>query len=227
MRSLSSERDAQVLRDLPKKTERIEWCEMTALQKSIYNDALQRSRKTIFDLETGSAETSDAPATNGRGKPAKKKTRATARTKDKMYIENSSNVLMDLRKAASHPMLFRRRFTDETLSAIAKLLLKEPDFKKRGAVFQYVKEDMEVMTDAELQVFCETYKVGRATFGDDHMLTRTTTVATQVPPGPGLLYAGGKGQSSARPSRAVQGGRATDIDLLSGTLRNLFAGQEY
>ncbi|EIW63409.1 uncharacterized protein TRAVEDRAFT_161700 [Trametes versicolor FP-101664 SS1] len=152
-------RKDQVLQDLPKKTERIEWCDMTPLQKSIYNDALQRSRKTIFDLEKDGAETPDAPAANGRAKAApKKKTRATTRTKDKMYLENSANVLMDLRKAASHPMLFRRRFTDDTLNSITKLLLKEPDFKRRGAVFEFVKEDMEVMTDAELQVFCATYK---------------------------------------------------------------------
>ncbi|KAI0675210.1 SNF2 family N-terminal domain-containing protein [Trametes maxima] len=151
-------RKDQVLQDLPKKTERIEWCDMTPLQKSIYNDALQRSRKTIFDLENDGAETPDAPATNGKGKAPKKKTRANARTKDKMYLENSSNVLMDLRKAASHPMLFRRRFTDDKLTAITRLLLKEPDFKKRGAIFEYVKEDMEVMTDAELQEFCATYK---------------------------------------------------------------------
>ncbi|CDO74452.1 hypothetical protein BN946_scf184979.g7 [Trametes cinnabarina] len=151
-------RKDQVLQDLPKKTERIEWCEMTPLQKSIYNDALQRSRKTIFDLEKDGAETPDAPLANGRGKAPKKTNRANARTKDKMYLENSSNVLMDLRKAASHPMLFRRRFTDDMLTSIAKLLLKEPDFKKRGAIFDYVKEDMEVMTDAELQAFCATYK---------------------------------------------------------------------
>lgn len=130
---------------------------MTSLQKSIYDDALQRSRKTIFDLETNSAETSEA-GSNARGKPVKK-TRATGRTKDKMYLENSSNVLMDLRKASSHPMLFRRRFTDQTLTSMARLLLKEPDFKKRKAIFEYVKEDMEVMTDAELQNYCGTYKV--------------------------------------------------------------------
>jgi len=68
---------------------------------------------------------------------------------------------MDLRKASLHPMLFRRRFTDQTLTAVTKLLLKEPDFKKRGAVFQFVKEDMEVMTDAELQIFVAEYKATR------------------------------------------------------------------
>ncbi|KIP08428.1 hypothetical protein PHLGIDRAFT_69414 [Phlebiopsis gigantea 11061_1 CR5-6] len=141
-----------VLQDLPKKTERIEWCEMTSLQKSIYNEALHRSRKTVFDVEA----TAQTETTNGKG--AKKKGKNNARTKDKLYVENSTNVLMDLRKAASHPMLFRRRFTDDTLTSIANLLLKEPDFKKRGAVFEYVKEDMSVMTDSELQVFCASYR---------------------------------------------------------------------
>ena len=139
---------------------------MTTLQKSIYNEALQRSRKTIFDVEnaTESSE-SPTPPTNGRGsKPPKKKTRTNARTKDKLYLENSSNVLMDLRKAALHPMLFRRRYTDDILTSMTKLLLKEPDFKKRGAIFEYVKDDMEVMTDAELQMFCATYKASALQF---------------------------------------------------------------
>lgn len=131
---------------------------MTDLQKTIYNDALQRSRKTIFDAETGTSTPTDEVPEKAK-KPVKKKTRTTARPKDKMYLENSSNVLMDLRKASSHPMLFRRRFSDQTLSLVTKLLLKEPDFRKRGAVFDFVKEDMEVMTDAELQLFFAQYKV--------------------------------------------------------------------
>ncbi|KAJ3919441.1 SNF2 family N-terminal domain-containing protein [Lentinula edodes] len=152
-------RKDQVLQDLPKKTERIEWCEITPLQKSIYHDTLQRSRKTVLESETpvDSATTSD---TNGRGK-APKKTRPPAKAKEKQYLENSANVLMDLRKAALHPMLFRSRFTDDILSSITKQLLKEPDFKKRGALFDIVKEDMSVMTDAELQHFCGLYKSTR------------------------------------------------------------------
>ncbi|KAF8345876.1 SNF2 family N-terminal domain-containing protein [Amanita rubescens] len=152
-------RKDQVLRDLPNKTERIEWCEMTALQKSIYTDALQRSRKTIIEAEAQIDETADDTGqSNGRVKNSKKKPKAE---KNKVYSENSTNVLMDLRKAASHPMLFRTKFTDNVLSGITKQLLKEPDFKKRGAVFDLVKEDMSVMTDAELQVFCATYKSTR------------------------------------------------------------------
>ncbi|KDR75850.1 hypothetical protein GALMADRAFT_248579 [Galerina marginata CBS 339.88] len=146
-------RKDQVLKDLPKKTERIEWCDMTELQRTIYRDTLQRSRKTIVEAHpTDEAESS---------KKILKKLKTTTRPKDKLYAENSSNVLMDLRKAASHPMLFRMRFTDEALTGITKQLLKEPDFKKRGALFDLVKEDMSVMTDSELQVFCASYKSTR------------------------------------------------------------------
>ncbi|KAF4620842.1 hypothetical protein D9613_000722 [Agrocybe pediades] len=146
-------RKDQVLKDLPNKTERIEWCDMTELQRSIYHDTLNRSRKTIVEAIL------DDDDTNPTTKPSKKK--PAARSKDKMYAENSSNVLMDLRKAASHPMLFRSLFTDDTLTGITQQLLKEPDFKKRGALFDLVKEDMSVMTDSELQVFCATYKSTR------------------------------------------------------------------
>jgi SWI/SNF-related matrix-associated actin-dependent regulator of chromatin subfamily A containing DEAD/H box 1 len=125
---------------------------MTARQRSIYNDALQRSRKTICEAE---AAGESAVTTNGKSKARKGKPKATTAK----YLENSSNVLMDLRKAASHPMLFRTRFTDGTLNGIARQLMKEPEFKKRQAVFELVKEDMEVMTDAELQVFCASYQV--------------------------------------------------------------------
>lgn len=146
-------RKDQVLQDLPRKSERIEWCEMSDLQKSIYTDALQRSRRTVLEMEDKDS------ATDSSAGVKKKAARANGKAKEKLYMENSSNVLMDLRKAASHPMLFRKRFTDDMLSGITKQLLKEPDFKKRGALFDLVKEDMSVMTDAELQVFCKTYKV--------------------------------------------------------------------
>ena len=127
---------------------------MTTLQKKLYNDALRRSRKTVMDLTEEPSDSAEARS----GKKAPKKGKATAR-KEKQYVENSANVLMDLRKAASHPMLFRSLFTDEIVTSIAKVLLKEPDFKSRGAVFQYVREDLEVMTDSELQVYMASYKV--------------------------------------------------------------------
>ncbi|KLO15390.1 hypothetical protein SCHPADRAFT_849585 [Schizopora paradoxa] len=150
-------RKDQVLKDLPRKSERIEWCEMTATQKAIYRDVRLRSRKTV--LEATDTLNTDANDKQSKGAAkGQKKGRPNARGKEKVYLENSANVLMDLRKAAAHPMLFRTQFTDNTLTSITRLLLKEPDFKKRGAIFEYVKEDMEVMTDAELQHFCKLYK---------------------------------------------------------------------
>ncbi|KAJ7178482.1 SNF2 family N-terminal domain-containing protein [Mycena crocata] len=157
-------RKDQVLKDLPKKTERIEWCEMTTLQKSIYMDTLQRSRKFVLEVENESREGTETPPVTAT-KASKKK--ATAPKAKKTYLENSSNVLMDLRKGALHPMLFRTHFTDEILTGMTKQLLKEPDFKKRGALFDLVKEDMTVMTDAELQIFCATYKSTRKYLQDN------------------------------------------------------------
>ncbi|KAF8750684.1 helicase superfamily c-terminal domain [Rhizoctonia solani] len=59
-------------------------------------------------------------------------------------------------QAASHPMLFRRRFDDGIIRKMAKMCLKEPEFM--DSVEELVVEDMEVMTDAELQVFAKRYK---------------------------------------------------------------------
>lgn len=171
----------KVLKDLPKKNERIEWCDMTELQRSIYRDTLQRSRKTIIESQV------DEISESSSSKPSKKARLAT-RPKDKLYAENSSNVLMDLRKAASHPMLFRTRFTDDTLSRITKQLLKEPDFRKRGALYDLVKEDMSVMTDSELQVFCATYKVCHLSYLTMNLLLMLSSVDSEVPSRSVLLY---------------------------------------
>lgn len=135
-----------MLKDLPKKSERIEWCDMTPLQKSIYRDALKRSRKAVLEALTNTEEVED---TRGKGK---KKGKDAKKSKD-----TSNNVLMDLRKAASHPMLFRRLFDDAIIKVLAKQCMNEPEFMNSN--YNYIVEDMEVMTDAELQSFCLKYKV--------------------------------------------------------------------
>ncbi|TFK25695.1 hypothetical protein FA15DRAFT_703471 [Coprinopsis marcescibilis] len=168
-------RKDHVLKDLPNKTERIEWCDMTQLQMSIYSDALQRSRKTILDATADTPDTGTPASGGGGSKPIAKK---KPKVKDKQYVENSSNVLMDLRKASNHPMMFRRLFTDDNLNGITKQLLKEPDFKKRGALFDIVKEDMTVMTDAELQLFCRTYKSTRKFLKDEDVYLDSGKVKT-------------------------------------------------
>lgn len=150
-------RKDQVLKDLPKKTERIEWCEMTTMQRTIYREALQRSRKTVQVLGD---ESQSAPEVKTKGK-AKGRSKLGA-----MSGDTSSNVLMDLRKAASHPMLFRRLFDDAKIQVMARHCLREPEFCESN--YNYVVEDMEVMTDAELQYFCKKYKsVNKHALDDD------------------------------------------------------------
>jgi SWI/SNF-related matrix-associated actin-dependent regulator 1 of chromatin subfamily A len=146
----------KVLKELPKKTEVVEYCEMSGLQSIIYNEALRRSRTLA-----ATASPDDQTKELGIKDTEKRRKGSKAATKSKVLLskDTSSNVLMDLRKAASHPMLFRRRFTDEKLSSIAHALLRLPDFVRRQAQFELVKEDMEVMTDSELQFLCKQHKV--------------------------------------------------------------------
>jgi SWI/SNF-related matrix-associated actin-dependent regulator 1 of chromatin subfamily A len=139
---------------------------MTPLQKSIYRDTMQRSRKTVMEVIAADPLEDDLPP-EPKSKAAKKK--APTKKERKMYLENSSNVLMDLRKASLHPALFRRRYTNDMLADITRVLLKEPDYKKRGAVYQYCYEDMGVMTDSELQLFLSGYKSTKKFLHDPDM----------------------------------------------------------
>lgn len=143
---------AQVLKDLPKKIERIEWCDMTLLQREVHNEAMMRSKKALMDANV------DLDAMNGvddnEDAPVKKKTgaKSTLKTGD-----SGSNVLMDLRKASNHPMLFRRLYPDKVLRLMAKDCLKEDEFLDRDV--ELIFEDMQVMTDFELSRLCSGYKV--------------------------------------------------------------------
>lgn len=149
---------AQVLKDLPNKFERIEWCDMTPLQRQCHDEAMERSKKVLLDantsldpldLGTDLVEADAAP----KGK-AKVKTSNSGKQANE---SSGSNVLMDLRKASNHPMLFRRLYDDRKLRRMARDCLKEDDFEDRDK--ELIFEDMQVMTDFELHRFCLPYKV--------------------------------------------------------------------
>ncbi|KDN45548.1 hypothetical protein RSAG8_04872, partial [Rhizoctonia solani AG-8 WAC10335] len=148
-------RKDQVLKDLPNKSEKIIWCSMTGLQRSIYNETMRRSKKEL-EREAASTPPPDKKRVKTDEAAKSQKKSATLKAKTKAAEASSAHVLMDLRKAASHPMLFRRRFDDGIIRKMAKLCLKEPEFM--DSVEALVVEDMEVMTDAELQVFAKRYK---------------------------------------------------------------------
>ncbi|KAH3675141.1 hypothetical protein WICMUC_002797 [Wickerhamomyces mucosus] len=66
-----------------------------------------------------------------------------------------SNILMGLRKAAIHPLLFRNIYDDEKLRAMSKKIMQEDVY--RDANRDYIFEDMQVMTDFELNNLCSKF----------------------------------------------------------------------
>ena len=118
-------RKDQVLQELPKKTKRVEYCIMSESQKRLYQLEKERARRLFTDGQT-----------SGLSKA-------------------SQNIMMALRKAAIHPLLFRSLYTNNVLSEMAKICLKEPEFAKSDVDLVY--EDMTVMDDIELHLFCMRY----------------------------------------------------------------------
>jgi SWI/SNF-related matrix-associated actin-dependent regulator 1 of chromatin subfamily A len=90
---------AQVLW-LPAKHSRVEFCDMTESQAIMYQNEMYDAQQVFLDKENG------------------KKTTAKA----------SSNVLMNLRKAAIHPLLSRRIYDDKKLGRIQTALLRDGEF---------------------------------------------------------------------------------------------------
>ncbi|CAK4033382.1 related to SNF2 family DNA-dependent ATPase [Lecanosticta acicola] len=91
---------AQVL-DLPTKTTRVEYCDMTDSQANYYADLWEDAQKFYTEKAAGG-------------------TKGTAR--------QSSNVIMALRKAAIHPLLARRLYDDKVLDKMVKALRKTDEF---------------------------------------------------------------------------------------------------
>jgi hypothetical protein len=67
------------------------------------------------------------------------------------------NIMMQLRKAANHPLLHRTLYTTETLQQMSKAIMREPEYFDANQ--QYIFEDMEVMSDFELHKLCRKFKV--------------------------------------------------------------------
>ncbi|KAL8874609.1 MAG: hypothetical protein Q9174_000072 [Haloplaca sp. 1 TL-2023] len=116
----------QVLKHLPQKTRRVEYCELSPTQADLYSSEKARGLQVIVDRAAG-----------------------------KKVGNETANVMMALRKASIHPLLFRRKYNDVTLKQMARDCLKEEEFK--NSEFALCLEDMSVMMDFELQRFCHRY----------------------------------------------------------------------
>ncbi|KAI1900229.1 hypothetical protein AGOR_G00047850 [Albula goreensis] len=112
----------QVLKQLPAKEEKVEFCPMSQKQQELYSTLFQKLKRSA------SAEKRDL-----------------------------SNVMMALRKMANHPLLHRQYYTTEKLTAMSRLMLKEPTHCDADPAL--IKEDMEVMSDFELHRLCQQYPV--------------------------------------------------------------------
>ena len=94
-------RKADVLKDLPQKTQVIERCKMTENQRNLYTAILSESKQSY-------KEALDS-------KPGSKKKKDNNRFK---------NIIMELRKAADHPLLFRHIYDDAKLRKMSKAIMK-------------------------------------------------------------------------------------------------------
>lgn len=138
-----------VLKQLPIKTDQIKTCPMTSEQKIIYDDLVKS-----YTREIQSDSSSDSSKENS--------------SKDVPH-RKGAGMLMQLRKAANHPLLMRSLYTDKKLKKMTKDLLKDPSH--RHAEYDYVLEDMQVMNDHELHKLCAIYDcLNRYRLSDDDIL---------------------------------------------------------
>ena len=97
-------RKKQQVLDLPKKHSRVEYCEMTDTQANYYADLVENAQRIFAEK--------NAPG-------AKRNAQTT---------KESSNIIMDLRKAAIHPLLSKRIFNDAKLDKLVTALTKTDEF---------------------------------------------------------------------------------------------------
>lgn len=152
-----------VLKDLPRKVEHVVYCDLVPIQRTLYDQIMKTSAlQAVLDessdgeqdvIELDSLDSKTKAKLAAGKKPAKKQTVAAK----KAVASEFANVLMQLRKAADHPMLFREHYKDAKLKEMARVITREVEFCDSN--IDYIEEDMSVMTDFELHRLCKQYKV--------------------------------------------------------------------
>ncbi|CAH0001043.1 unnamed protein product [Clonostachys byssicola] len=123
-------RKDQVLSDMPQKTCTVVHCDMPKGQKPIYDEY-----EETFRME-----------------PSQRAVKSKGRQNDQ------NNIWMQLRKAAIHPLLFRRHFTDKSVEEMGSILmdrlsqeeLHQPDLK-------HLIQELKNSSDFELHLWCRDY----------------------------------------------------------------------
>ncbi|EDU50915.1 helicase SWR1 [Pyrenophora tritici-repentis Pt-1C-BFP] len=117
---------AQVLKHLPKKTSRVEYCDLTDTQRTLYNEQLAKQRKILEDRAAG------------------------------IPVKDHANVMMKLRQAAIHPLLFRHRYDNDKIRKMAKACLKEETFAESNPDIIY--EELELYQDYQCHQLASKYR---------------------------------------------------------------------
>lgn len=123
-------RKDQVLSDMPQKINTVVRCPLNDSQRSVYDEY-----EELFKLE-----------------PSLRTANARGRQND------LNNVWMQLRKAALHPLLFRRLFTDEKITKMAKILMeKVPQSELHQPDIKHLIQELKNSSDFELHLWCRDY----------------------------------------------------------------------
>ncbi|KAF9931070.1 hypothetical protein FBU30_010899 [Linnemannia zychae] len=151
-----------VLKDLPRKIEHVIYCELDSTQRALYDrimssSAIQAAMDESSDGDMDIIEL-DSMDPKAKAKALSKKSESVKKTtaSKKATSQEFANVLMQLRKAANHPMLFREYYTDAKIKEMSKVITREIEFCDSN--IDYIEEDMSVMNDFELHRLCKQYK---------------------------------------------------------------------
>ena len=119
----------QVLKDLPKKERKVEYCDMTPEQHEIYSQWIAKA----WDVRDRKMRGERVPA------------------------DESANVLVRLRQAAIHPLLFRYFYKDRTLQKIAKTCPKIDVFHQSNP--EFIMKELVEYADFETHALCSKHKL--------------------------------------------------------------------
>ncbi|KAF9351962.1 hypothetical protein BGX26_010124 [Mortierella sp. AD094] len=148
--------------NMPRKVQSVIYCDLHPDQRVLYDRIMSSSELRAAlgeDDSDGGADPIelDSMTLKAKAKAAKKgPTKKEIAASKKVSRDQFANMLMQLRKAADHPMLFRELYTDDTIKKMAKAITKEIEFCDSNIT--YIEEDMSVMTDFEIHRMCKQFK---------------------------------------------------------------------
>lgn len=128
---------AQVMKDLSKKHSNIEYCQLSINQRLIYDSEIKSYQLFRKEMDSRKGLSDDQikklPPLKGK----------------------KTNMLMALRKACLHPLLFRFNYSNKMLKIMSKEIMKNDLYLDANREFIY--EDMQVMSDFELTQLCHKF----------------------------------------------------------------------